>query len=99
MLKRLPIPLMAALFLGPGFAQEEDQPTPEEIARQAELLKLPNLVLIIADDINWDDSSPYGHDSIMTPNLQRMADAGMRFDNAFVTISSCSPSRASIITG
>ncbi len=47
----------------------------------------------------WDDLSPYGHDSILTPNLQRMADGGMRFDNAYLTISSCSPSRASIITG
>ncbi len=62
-------------------------------------MKLPNLVLIIADDMAWDDSSPYGHDSIMTPNLQRLSEEGMRFDNAFVTISSCSPSRASIVTG
>ena len=74
-------------------------PTAEEIKRQKELLKLPNLVLIIADDMAWDDSSPYGHESIMTPNLQKLAEEGMRFDNAFLTISSCSPSRASIITG
>ena len=60
---------------------------------------LPNLVLIIADDMAWDDSAPYGHDSIMTPNLTRLANEGMRFDNAILTISSCSPSRASIITG
>lgn len=86
-------------LLGQEEAEEEAELTPEEEARRAELLKLPNLVLIIADDMAWDDSQPYGHDSIMTPNLQRMADQGMRFDNAFVTISSCSPSRASIITG
>lgn len=59
----------------------------------------PNIVLIIADDLAWDDTSPYGHPTIHTPNLQRLADSGMRFDNAFLTISSCSPSRASIITG
>lgn len=86
-------------LFGQEEAEEEAELTPEEEARRAELLKLPNLVLIIADDMAWDDSQPYGHDSIMTPNLQRMADQGMRFDNAFVTISSCSPSRASIITG
>lgn len=99
MLKRL---LLCLFFVGsnaPAFPRDEEPPTPEERAAQAELLKLPNLVLIIADDLAWDDSSPYGHDSIMTPNLQRLADEGMRFDNAFVTISSCSPSRASIITG
>lgn len=59
----------------------------------------PNIILIIADDMAWDDSSPYGHPNIKTPNIQRLADEGMRFDNAFLTISSCSPSRASIITG
>jgi len=59
----------------------------------------PNLVLLIADDMSWDDCSVYGHPSIRTPNLQRMASRGMTFDNAFLTISSCSPSRASIITG
>ncbi len=59
----------------------------------------PNIVLIIADDMAWNDSTPYGHPSINTPNIQKLADGGMRFDNAFLTISSCSPSRASIITG
>lgn len=100
-----PFLLLSSLFLfaAPLLAQDEEEekeaPTEEELAKQAELAKLPNLVLIIADDLNWDDSSPYGHDSILTPNLQRLADGGMRFDNAFVTISSCSPSRASIVTG
>ncbi len=64
-----------------------------------EKIKPPNIVLIIADDMAWDDSLPYGNEGIKTPNLQRMADEGMRFDNAFLTTSSCSPSRASIITG
>jgi N-sulfoglucosamine sulfohydrolase len=59
----------------------------------------PNIILIIADDLAWDDSSPYGHPSIRTPNLERMAKDGMRFDRAFLTISSCSPSRSSILTG
>jgi len=71
----------------------------EEEARKATLRELPNLVLIIADDLAWDDSTPYGHESIMTPNLDRLSREGMTFDNAYVTASSCSPSRASIITG
>ena len=50
----------------------------------------PNIILIIADDLAWDDSSPYGHPSIRTPNLERMAKDGMRFDRAFLAISSCS---------
>lgn len=74
-------------------------PDPEEVARLAELKTLPNVVFIIADDLAWDDLSPFGHESIMTPNLQRLADGGMRFDQAFLTTSSCSPTRASLITG
>jgi arylsulfatase A-like enzyme len=59
----------------------------------------PNFVLLIADDMNWDDNSPYGHPTIRTPNLDRLAREGMLFRNAFLTASSCSPSRSSIITG
>ena len=59
----------------------------------------PNIILIIADDMAWDDSGAYGHPSIRTPNIDRLAREGMRFDRAFLTTSSCSPSRSSIITG
>lgn len=59
----------------------------------------PNLVLIIADDMAWDDAGFSGNEGVATPNLDRLADGGMRFTNAFLTASSCSPSRCSIITG
>jgi len=59
----------------------------------------PNIVLIIADDMGWDDCGAYGHPRIKTSNIDRIAAEGMRFTNAFLTTSSCSPSRASIITG
>lgn len=59
----------------------------------------PNVVLFIADDMAWNDCGAYGHPHIRTPNIDRLARQGMRFDNAFLTCSSCSPSRASIITG
>ncbi|MBL9189696.1 MAG: sulfatase [Opitutaceae bacterium] len=59
----------------------------------------PNLVLIIADDLNWDDLGAYGHPNIRTPHLDRLAAGGMRFQHAYLTTNSCSPSRASILTG
>jgi arylsulfatase A-like enzyme len=59
----------------------------------------PNIVLIIADDMAWDDSGAYGNTGIRTPNIDRLSREGMRFTNAYVTISSCSPSRSSLITG
>ena len=59
----------------------------------------PNIVVIIADDMAWDDCGVFGHPTIRTPNIDGLAAAGMRFENAFLTISSCSPSRCSILTG
>lgn len=68
-------------------------------ARAADGPKRPNVVLIIADDMAWDDCGAYGNPRVRTPNIDRLAREGMRFDRAFVTASSCSPSRSSIITG
>jgi arylsulfatase A-like enzyme len=59
----------------------------------------PNIMLIIADDLGAADSGPYGAKGVRTPHLDRLAREGMRFTQAFNTCSSCSPSRASIITG
>ena len=58
----------------------------------------PNIVFIIADDMAWDDLGCAGNPNVRTPNIDQLANNGMRFTNAFLTISSCSPSRASIIT-
>lgn len=59
----------------------------------------PNIVLIIADDVSWNDIGAYGHPHIKTPNLDKLAGDGMLFNEAFLTTSSCSPSRTSIISG
>jgi N-sulfoglucosamine sulfohydrolase len=59
----------------------------------------PNIVLFVADDLGWKDLGCYGDTQVSTPNIDRLAAEGTRFTNAFVVASSCSPSRASIITG
>ncbi|MFV0592120.1 MAG: sulfatase [Draconibacterium sp.] len=59
----------------------------------------PNFVFIIADDISWDDFGCYGNQYVKTPNIDKLAAEGLRFNNAFLTASSCSPSRCSIISG
>ncbi|HRQ90918.1 MAG TPA: sulfatase, partial [Bacteroidia bacterium] len=82
------LPVVASFFAAAVLADTEKAPE-----------TLPNFVFILADDLAWDDLTPFGHGSIMTPNLQRLADGGMRFDRAFLTTSSCSPTRASLLTG
>ncbi len=59
----------------------------------------PNILLVLTDDHRWDALGSMGHTFLETPNLDRLAAEGARFENAFVTTSLCSPSRASIITG
>jgi N-acetylglucosamine-6-sulfatase len=61
--------------------------------------KRPNIIFILSDDHRWDHLSYVGHPFIDTPNMDRLAREGVHFDNAFVTTSLCSPSRASFLTG
>lgn len=65
----------------------------------SEPARQPNFVFFITDDISPDDLGCYGNETIKTPNLDSLAKQGLVFDNAYLTISSCSPSRCSIITG
>lgn len=59
----------------------------------------PNIVILIADDLGWDDLGAYGNDFVRTPHIDALAEQGLRFDNAFLTTATCSPSRGSILTG
>ena len=59
----------------------------------------PNIVFIIADDLSWAHLGAYGSNEVRTPNLDRLAREGIVFENAFVSTPSCTPSRASILTG
>ncbi|NND98419.1 MAG: sulfatase [Pirellulaceae bacterium] len=59
----------------------------------------PNFILYITDDVSQDDLGCYGNEVAQTPNLDQMAREGLRLTNAYLTCSSCSPSRCSLITG
>ena len=59
----------------------------------------PNVVVILVDDLRWDDIGVAGHPFVKTPNIDRVSREGARFLNAFAATPLCSPSRASILTG
>lgn len=61
--------------------------------------RAPNIIFLMADDHAFQAISAYGSRLIKTPNIDRLASEGMRFDRAFVTNSICAPSRAVILTG
>ncbi|MCB1092077.1 MAG: sulfatase-like hydrolase/transferase, partial [Verrucomicrobiae bacterium] len=66
------------------------------VARAAEP---PNILVVLTDDQRYDAMGFMGHPWLETPNMDRLAREGVHFENAFVTTSLCSPSRASIFTG
>ncbi len=61
--------------------------------------KLPNVLLILADDHGYGDISAHNGPSIQTPNIDRIAADGTRFTRFYANSSVCSPSRASLMTG
>ena len=67
--------------------------------KQNEVNQKPNVVIIFADDQGYADLGCYGAKGFETPNLDNMAEEGMRFTNFYVASSVCSPSRAALLTG
>jgi len=64
-----------------------------------EPLDHPNVLVILCDDLRWDALSCTGNSHVQTPHIDRLAQEGVLFQNAFCTTSLCSPCRASILSG
>ena len=63
------------------------------------MTRKPNLLVILIDDLRFDEFGAGGHPYMKTPHIDRIAHEGARFDRAFHTTPICSPNRASILTG
>lgn len=59
----------------------------------------PNILMIVVDDLRWDELSIMNHPFLETPNIDRLAKEGVLFTNAYQAVPLCSPNRASILTG
>jgi N-sulfoglucosamine sulfohydrolase len=80
--------LSVAVWL--GFAQ---------FAAVAQSAARPDIVIFITDDQGYRDLSPYGGTEFRTPHMQRLAEEGLSFENAYVASPTCAPSRAALLTG
>jgi arylsulfatase A-like enzyme len=61
--------------------------------------KQPNIILIFADDMGYDDVGYHGNKRIITPNIDSIAEQGVQFSQGYVSASVCGPSRAGLLTG
>jgi arylsulfatase A-like enzyme len=61
--------------------------------------QLPNIVIIYADDLGYGDVGVYGATRLKTPNLDMLANGGVRFTNGYATSATCTPSRYALLTG
>ena len=66
---------------------------------QAEAVKQPNILIVIADDLNKDSVGIYGNKDVKTPNIDRLASQGMRFNLAYTSTAMCAPTRQQMYTG
>ena len=64
-----------------------------------DVLKRPNVIYILADDLGYGDLSCYGQTKFKTPNIDRLAASGIRFTNHYSGCTVCAPSRSSLMTG
>lgn len=80
--------LFSICFLGVSQARSQDIDS-----------RPPNFIIIFADDLGYGDLSCYGHPTIKTPNLDRMAYEGQKWTNFYAGASVCTPSRAALLTG
>ena len=68
-------------------------------AHSDEVSKRPNIVVVLVDDLRWDELCCSKHPFVRMPNIDRIASEGARFRNAVCTTPLCSPVRASLLTG
>jgi N-acetylglucosamine-6-sulfatase len=59
----------------------------------------PNVIVVVVDDLRWDEFGAAGHPYLETPNIDRLAEEGALFTNSFHAVPLCSPNRASLLTG
>lgn len=96
--RALPLSLLGLLLVAcaaPPAAEVAGEPSTAPVQRNA---SAPNLLFVMADDHAFQAIGAYGSELVDTPNIDRLAAEGLRFDRAFVGNSLCSPSRATLFT-
>lgn len=91
----LPLLLFLACFVS-SCADQGEAGTAEAETTNAQA---PNIIFIYADDLGYGDVSAYGAGTLNTPNIDRLAQGGVRFTSGYASSATCSPSRYALLTG
>ncbi|WP_200979347.1 arylsulfatase [Echinicola sp. 20G] len=94
-IENLKIFTLAVFILGSSWACKQESKTVEEPSTD----KKPNIVVIYMDDLGYGDVSAYGATELSTPNMDKLANGGVRFTNGYATSATCTPSRYALLTG
>ncbi|NLO03659.1 MAG: sulfatase-like hydrolase/transferase, partial [Bacteroidales bacterium] len=86
MLKKIVYPVLTLAVVAQGCTSKQNE-------------RKPNVIIIYTDDVGYGDIGCYGSDEVSTPNIDRLADQGIRFTNAYACASTCTPSRYALLTG
>lgn len=77
----------------------KDSKTVDKKVETSDSKELPNIVIIYTDDLGYGDISANGATEISTPNIDKLANGGVRFTNGYATSATCTPSRYGLLTG
>ena len=97
MLRLLVVALFLALIVSCAPPAREEPDDTQQYSVDPE--RRPNIIVIVVDDLRWDEMGVSGHPFLETPNIDGLAREGAYFTNAFHSVPLCSPNRASILTG
>jgi arylsulfatase A-like enzyme len=87
------------LFLATTFLFSCQTKPKQEAAQSTAESKMPNIVYILADDLGYADLSCYGQTHFSTPNIDKLAELGMKFTQHYAGCTVCAPSRSTLLTG
>ncbi len=77
----------------------KDEPKASSNVETNEVTTKPNVVVIYLDDLGYGDLSSYGATELQTPNIDKLANGGVKFTNGYASSATCTPSRYALLTG
>lgn len=90
---------VTSVFTGKDYDVQRKQKFIESITSSNNPRELPNIIVILTDDLGYGDISPFADTAISTPNLDKMAAEGAKLTSFYASAPICTPSRAGLLTG